>query len=82
MENNLNLNCDIQTGENLDTVKSFTLFIHESAPLSTTSPVRTAVLGRKVKASAIVRNMTARRIWQRIRIPRDKTNWNLTIKLF
>ena len=44
------------------------------------------VLGRKVKASAIVRDMIKqtrrlRTIGQRTRNPRDKTNWNLAIKL-
>ena len=87
MENNLNLNCDIQTGENLDdAVESFTLLIHEAASLSTPSLVCSDGLGRKVKASAIVRDMIRqsrrlRRIWQRTRNPRDKTNWNLAIKL-
>ena len=57
MENNLNLNCDIQTGENLDkTVESFTLLVHETASVSTPSPVRSDVLGHKVKALAIVTN--------------------------
>ena len=85
MENNLNLNCDRQTGENLDaTVKSFTLLVHEAESLCTASPLRTDVLGNKVKASAIVGDMMQsrrlRRIRQRTRIP-NKTTSNLAFVL-
>lgn len=87
IENNLNLNTRIDTTDDLDdTVEYFTTLIHQAALLSTPNKVNYNNVGRKVQASAAVRNMIResrrlRRVWHRTRNPRDKTIWNLAIKL-
>lgn len=86
VEENINLNLDIKTGDELDdAVEQLNLLIHEAARLST-PVIESHEVGLKVRTSAIAKDMIRqsrrlRRIWHRTRNPRDKANWNLAIKL-
>lgn len=87
IENSLNLNMEIKSGDDLDdAVELLTSSIHEAAILSTPAIETSQDLGLRVRASATAREMIRqsrrlRRIWHRTRNPTDKTNWNLAIKL-
>lgn len=80
IEQNVNLNISIKTGNELeDAIESFTNCIHEAAYLST--PQQCTTNGNEVRISYEIRELIAnkrslRRVYQRTRSPLDKANFN------